>query len=145
MKIDINTKAPVNAKQKIKIYASATKVWSILTEINNWPNWQSSVKKAHLETPLQEGSGFIWSAGGVTLKSKIHTCEPFHAFGWTGKTIGVSAIHNWLLESEKDGTTVSVEETLEGFFPFILKKKFQNILEHSMSKNLQELKIASEK
>ena len=144
MKIDINAKAPVNAKQRIKIYAPAIKIWSILTEINNWPDWQSSVKKALLEAPLQEGSGFIWSAGGVTLKSKIHTCEPFHAFGWTGKTIGVFAIHNWFFESEKDGTTVSVEESLEGFFPFIFKNKFQKSLEHSMSKNLQALKTASE-
>ena len=144
MKIDINEKAPVNAKQRIKIYAPTTKIWSILTEINNWPNWQSSVKKAHVETPLQEGSGFIWSAGGVTLQSKIHTCEPFHAFGWTGKTIGSFAIHNWLLESEKDGTTVSVEESVEGFFPFLFKKKIHKSLEQGMSKNLQELKTACE-
>ena len=145
MKIDINEKAPVNAKQRIKIYAPTTKIWSILTEINNWPNWQSSVKKVHLGTPLQEGSDFIWSAGGVTLKSKIHTCEPFRAFGWIGKTIGVFAIHNWLIESEKDGSIVSVEESLQGFFPFIFKKKFLNSLEQGMSKNLQELKTASEK
>lgn len=144
MKININAKAPVNAGQRIKIYAPATKVWSILTDINNWPDWQSSVEKAHLATPLQEGTGFTWNVGGVTLKSTIHTCEPFHAFGWSGKTIGIYTIHNWLLESEKDGTTVSVEESIEGFFTFLFKNKFQKNLETGISKNLQELKTISE-
>ena len=145
MKININTKAPVIAKQQIKINEPAIKVWSLLTEIDNWPTWQSSVKKAHLKTSLKEGAEFIWKTGRVKLKSNIHTCEPFNKFGWTGKTIGAFAIHNWLFESVRDGTIVIVEESLQGFFPFIFKRKFKKKLEDGMSKNLKELKEASEK
>ena len=145
MKININTHAPIIDKQKIIINAPAVKVWSILTEINNWPNWRSAVKKANLKTSLNEGAEFIWNAGGVTLKSIIHTCEPFQSFGWTGKTIGTFAIHNWHFESVNDGTIVFVEESLQGFFPSIFKKKFRKNLNEGMSKNLRELKEASEK
>jgi len=60
MKININTHAPIIDKQKIIINAPAVKVWSILTEINNWPNWQSRVKKANLKTSLSEGAEFIF-------------------------------------------------------------------------------------
>ena len=145
MKININTKAPVIDKQEIIINAPVVKVWSVLTEINNWPDWQSAVKKANLKTSLKEGAEFIWNAGGVTLKSIIHTCEPFKSFGWTGKTIGAFAIHNWRFESVNDGTIVFVEESLQGFFPSIFKKKFKRNLNDGMSKNLRELKEASEK
>ena len=145
MKININTHAPIIDKQKIIVNAPAVKVWSILTEINNWPNWQSAVKKANLKTSLNEGAKFIWNAGGVTRKSIIHTCEPFQSFGWTGKTIGAFAIQNWRFESVNDGTIVFVEESLQGFFPSIFKKKFRKNLNEGMSKNLRELKEASEK
>jgi len=145
MKININTNAPIVAKQKIKINVPAIRVWSLLTEINNWPTWQPSVKEAHLKTLLNEGSEFIWKTGGITLKSNIHTCEPFNKFGWTGKTKGTYRIHNWEFESVSDGTIVIVEESLQGFFPFIFKKKFHKNLEESMSKNLKDLKQASEK
>jgi len=145
MKININTQAPIIDKQKIIINAPAVKVWSVLTEINNWPNWQSAVKKANLKTSLNEGAGFIWNAGGVTLKSIIHTCEPFQSFAWTGKTTGAFAIHNWRFESVKHGTIVFVEESLQGFFPSIFKKKLRKNLNEGMSKNLRELKEASEK
>ena len=145
MKVNINTKAPIIDKQKIIINASTVTVWSILTEINNWPNWQSAVKKANLKTSLKEGAKFIWNTGGVKLRSTIHTCEPFQSFGWTGKTIGAFAVHNWRFESVKDGTIVFVEESLQGFFPSIFKKRFKRNLNEGMSKNLRELKEASEK
>ena len=144
MNIDINPRAPIISKQKIKIHVPAVKVWSVLTEINNWPSWQSSVKKAHLKTSLKEGAEFIWKAGRITLKSKIHTCEPFNKFGWTGKTIGAFAIHNWHFESVSDGTIVIAEESLQGFLPFIFRKKFRKTLEKGMLRNLKELKEASE-
>jgi uncharacterized protein YndB with AHSA1/START domain len=145
MKVNINQNAPIIAKQKIRINAPAVRVWSVLTEINNWPNWQAAVKKAHLKSSLKEGAAFSWNNGGVPLHSTVHTCEKFHAFGWTGKTIGSSAIHNWSIESLTDGTMVFVEESLQGFLPSIFKKKFQKNLENGMSKNLRELKDASEK
>ena len=144
MNIDINTRAPIIVKQKIKIHVPAVKVWTVLTEINNWPSWQSSVKKARLKTSLKEGAEFTWKAGRITVKSKIHTFEPFNKFGWTGKTIGAFAIHNWLFESVSDGTIVIAEESLQGFFPFILRKIFKKTLEEGMLRNLKELKDASE-
>ena len=145
MNIPINTRAPIIARQEIKINVPAVQVWAVITDINNWPGWQSSVKKAHLKTALKEGAEFVWKAGRFPLKSKIHTCEPFDKFGWTGKTIGAFAIHNWIFESVSDGTIVTAEESLQGFLPFIFRKKFKKTLAESMTRNLKELKDASEK
>jgi uncharacterized protein YndB with AHSA1/START domain len=145
MNIEINEKAPAVSRQNIFIQASIEKVWSVLTSINEWPSWQSAVKEATLKGTLAEGTAFVWKAGGLTFHSKVHTCDQYHSFGWTGKTIGAQAIHNWKFETKEDGVLVSVEESLQGFFASLMKKKFQKNLADGMAKNLNELKAASEK
>ncbi len=145
MNIEINEKAPAVSKQNILIHAPIEKVWSVLTNINNWPSWQSAVKEAKLKGTLAEGTEFVWKAGGLTFHSKIHTCNENHSFGWTGKTIGAQAIHNWKFETKENGVLVSVEESLQGLFPSLMKKQSKKSLSEGMSKNLNELKAACEK
>jgi len=75
----------------------------------------------------------------------LHTIDPFRQIGWTGKTFGMFAIHNWTI-TEKDGrTVVSVEESLEGFFAKLLKYTFSKSLENGMQKWLDLLKQECEK
>jgi uncharacterized protein YndB with AHSA1/START domain len=145
MNTEINEKAPAVSRQKIFIQAPVEKVWLVLTSIPQWPAWQAAVKKATLKGPVAEGTEFIWKAGGLNFHSKIHTCDPYHSFGWTGKTVGAQAIHNWTFQSRENGVLVSVEESLQGFFVSLLRKRFQQSLEEGMIKNLEELKAACEK
>lgn len=48
MKIPINQNAPVISRGKIEINAPVSKVWSVLTLINNWPEWQKDVTEAQV-------------------------------------------------------------------------------------------------
>lgn len=145
MNLQINKDAPVISKAEILIDSEPEKVWRILTSINNWPDWQSEVSEAKLSGQPEEGTEFTWKAGGLSFSSKIHTSIPNKAFGWTGKTIGVSAIHNWFIE-EKDGKTLlKVEESLQGILPFLFRSYFQSILDKGVLRNVEELKSASEK
>ncbi|HYF03525.1 MAG TPA: SRPBCC family protein [Patescibacteria group bacterium] len=144
MNTPINTEAPIVSRNHITIDRPVSRVWDILTSINNWPKWQSEVTESTLNGPLQEGTTFDWKAGGLSFRSAIHTCKEKQFFGWTGETFGASAIHNWKFE-EKDGhTIVYVEESLQGFFPWLLTSKFQKNLNAGMIKNLKELKKACE-
>lgn len=145
MNIAINTNAPVVERQELFINASPERVWNVLATIEQWPQWQQAVSQAQLEDPLAEGSVFIWKAGGIRFTSKLHTVQEPNYLGWTGKTIGASAIHNWTLQAQENGTIVKVEESLQGFLPFLFKRKFQKELSTGMSRNLQELKTAAEK
>ena len=144
MNIEINSSAPVISKKTITIFAPAGVVWEVLTRINNWPDWQKNVKEAILEGPLKEGTAFNWKAGGISFSSEIHTMKPDSEFGWTGRTMGAYAVHNWWLEKKGGATRVTVEESLEGFLPYILRKYFRKILEEGMQTQLVELKITSE-
>jgi hypothetical protein len=136
----INENAPIVEKQQIVINAAPDKVWYILTDINNWPKWQKNISKAVMNGKLKEETTFDWKAGGLSFASKIHTFKPFQHFGWTGKTIGTSAIHNWSFSSHTAGTLLHVEESLEGFLPKLFKKKFSKDLKSGMKNSLHELK-----
>ena len=116
-----------------------------MTNINNWSNWQTEISNPILNGQLKPETTFDWKTGGAKIHSTLHTVEPFKHFGWTGKTFGMYAIHNWAL-TEKDGkTTVSVDESMEGFFASLLKKSFNKNLEKGMVTWLDLLKRECEK
>lgn len=135
----INENAPVVEKQHIFIPAPPERVWEVLSDINKWPEWQHEVTHAELNGALKEGTVFKWKANGIPFTSQLHTVKEFHAIGWTGKTFGAKAVHNWCIETSKDGTTVHVEESLQGLLPTLFKKKFSRDLHQGMQKNLNEL------
>lgn len=145
MNIPINKKAPVKSRAEIIIAAPTEQVWQILTNINNWPAWQKDVTESYLKADLGEGVDFKWKAGGLTFTSRIHTMDLRTKFGWTGKTFGASAIHNWFFKNDGDKTIVCVEESLQGVFPSLFKSYFQKNLDQGVNKNLMDLKEASEK
>jgi len=144
MTIDINNKAPVIARQEIIINASIEKVLSILTDIDNWGNWCSSIIQSQLLAPINEGVNFKWKSDGLSYKSKIHTYNR-NAFGWTGTTTGAYAVHNWYFTEENGKTTVKVEESLEGFIIRIMKNSMRKKLLQMMENDLMELKTECEK
>jgi uncharacterized protein YndB with AHSA1/START domain len=110
----INTKAPVQCSKTILINAKAERVWAVITAIDHWADWQRDISKPKLNGSLATGTTFDWKTGGARIHSTIHTVEPFHSFGWTGKTTGMYAIHNWTLTEEDRQTRVSVDESMEG-------------------------------
>lgn len=145
MNISINENAPVKSSNQIEIQASIDTVWYILTDIKNWTKWQTAITETIVDEKIEEGTNFKWKAGGLSFKSKIHTSKPNTAFGWTGTTIGASAIHNWtFIKKDNNTTIVIVEESLQGLFPKLFKKYFQKNLDKGILTNLTELKDASE-
>lgn len=141
----INENAPVISSQIIHINAGIEKVWKVLTDIDKWTQWQTDISKSKLSGKLAPGNTFNWKSGGAKIQSRLHTVNPFKSFGWTGKALGMSAIHNWTL-SEKDGKVmVLVEESMEGFLVGLFKKAFRKNLEKGMQNWLELLKTECEK
>lgn len=141
----INLEAPVIQTKEIFINAAPEKVWEVLTDIKNWGEWNNRIKKPTLQEELKVGTAFTWKTNGSKIKSKIHTYRTNQVMGWTGKTFGARAIHNWYLEPINNGTLVKVEESMEGWVIRLMKNKMDNILKEDMDFWLQQLKIKSEK
>lgn len=141
----VNELAPVKCSKSILIQASPDRVWAVLTNINDWDGWQTEISQPKLNGPLQPNSTFTWKTGGAKIHSTLHTVERNKAFGWTGKTFGMFAIHNWSLLEEHGATRVTVNESMEGFLAGLFKKSFSKNLERGMIKWLELLKSESEK
>lgn len=141
----INQEAPVVQTNEIIINAAPDKVWEVLTNIDKWSEWNDRIKSPKLKGELINGSLFTWKTNGSKIKSKIHSLSTNTALGWSGKTFGASAIHNWYLESIENGTKVSVEESMEGWLVNLIKKKMNKKLAEDMKYWLEQLKEESEK
>jgi hypothetical protein len=141
----INSNAPVKCSKTITVNTDSKKVWSVLTNIENWSTWQTDISKAKLHGDLKAETTFDWITGGVKIRSILHTVEQHKHFGWTGKTFGIFAIHNWTLTETGDTTTIEVDESMEGFVAGLFKKSFNRNLENGMLKWLDLLKQECEK
>ena len=142
--ISINHKAPVKCSKSISINASCEEVWKILTDINLWANWQTDISNPKINGELKPETTFTWITGGAKIHSTLHTVAPYKDFGWTGKTFGLLAIHNWTLSEINGKIEVSVAESMEGFLTKIFKKTFQKNLEKGMQNWLDLLKVTCE-
>jgi hypothetical protein len=140
-----NHNAPVKCSKTIAIHADSKRVWEVMTNIDNWPTWQTDISNPKLNGALKPNSTFVWKTGGAKIHSTLHTVEPFKYFGWTGKSFGMFAIHNWTIVEKNGQTIVSVDESMEGFLASLLKKPFNANLEKGMQHWLDLLKTACEK
>jgi uncharacterized membrane protein len=141
MNIEVNRNAKAYAREEITIDTPSKEVYSVLTDINRWPVWQRNVKNAEMNGEAAEGKEFRWNAGGFKINSRLHTVNPYSEFGWTGRILWITAVHNWKMEDRDGECRVTVEESLEGF----LAGTMNSTLKKGIIQSLQDLKAAAEK
>ena len=93
---------------------------------------------------LKAGTVFKWKAKGLNITSIIQEINAMQMIGWTGDSLGMKAVHIWVLESGKDGTRVTTRESLSGWLARIFKLFDSGFLEKSLAASLQVLKKQAE-
>ncbi|WEV36292.1 SRPBCC family protein [Lactobacillus sp. ESL0677] len=143
--INVDDNAIVSASSNILIDADSQTVMKVLSDIKNWTAWRSDINYVRVKSnyPIKENSQFVWKSNGLTYKSTVHTCTS-HLFGWTGKTIGAFAIHNWQLTDEGNQTRVQVAESLSGIAIRLMRNGMKSNLPKLMVKDLTDLKLRGE-
>lgn len=142
--IKINNNAPAISRGKIEINAMPETVWNVLTDINNWPSWNPDVKNVSFNGDVSVGSIFKWKAGPGTITSTFQVIEHPKILVWTGKTLGIKAIHVWKLASNDNKTIINTEESWEGIIVNILRGRLQKTLDESTESGLKHLKAGIE-
>lgn len=143
--IKIDDNAPVIARSEIEIQADPDTIWDVLVDINNWPRWNPDIKSASLEGAVAEGSKFRWKARSISITSIFQEVDKPRLLGWTGKTMGIKAVHIWKLEPKEDTTIARTEESWEGPLTRVMKGSAQDMLQKSIDSGLQYLKQEIEK
>jgi len=142
--ITVNQRAPVIAAGEIEVKAGPEVVWDIMAAIEQWPDWNPDVTRASLAGELAEGSTFRWKAGPGTITSTLQRVERPWLLAWTGKTLGIQAVHIWRIAAQDGRTIVKTEESWEGLVVRILRGPMQNMLEESLGNGLRYLKTEAE-
>jgi hypothetical protein len=137
---EVNEQAPVVGASEIEIAAAPEAVWDVLVAIDRWPSWNPDVESVSMEGPVAEGSVFRWKAGPGTITSTIRRVEPPRLIAWTGKTLGIDAIHVYRLEPRDGGTFVRSEESYDGLVARLLRGSLRKTLDRTLRDGLHYLK-----
>ncbi len=144
--MQINTNAPAVASSEIWVAAPPELVWDVVADFARWPEWNSDVKEMSVDAgPTAAGTTFTWKAGPGTITSTVQKVDRPTAIGWTGKTLGIEAIHVWRFEPREHGTVVHTVESWEGLLARALRGRMQRTLQRSLDDGLVRLKAEAER
>jgi uncharacterized membrane protein len=143
--MEVNRSAPAVASNEIEVAAPAEVVWDVLADLERWPDWNPDVKSMSIEGPVADGTRFKWKAGPGTITSTLERVERPTLIAWTGKTMGISAIHVWRFEPRDGSTLVHAEESWEGPIVRVLRGRMARMLQDDVDSSLPLLKAEAER
>ena len=143
--MDINRKAPAIGSAEALVRAPLDVVWSVQTNFTEWSRWNPDVEYVDMEGPLAPGTEFRWKAAGAAITSELQEVEPKRRIVWTGKILGIRAVHVWAFEEQAEGILVRTEESFEGLLARLFAKSMRRMLASSLIKGLEALKTECER
>jgi hypothetical protein len=143
--MDINRNAPVQSKGDVEIAADPETVWKVLATIDRWPDWNPDIKSVSLDGSVAKGTRFRWKAGAWKIVSVIQNVKRARLLAWTGRMMGIKAVHVWHLEPRGAGTLVLNEESWDGLVARLLRRSLQKTLDKANASGLARLKAEAER
>ena len=142
--LDVNRSAPVIGSAEAVIGAPVELVWDVLSDFENWPKWNRSVSKIRLNGPLEVGTSFDWVGGGSKIASRLEEIDRPHRIAWSGRTLGIRAVHVWSFQAVEQGTSVRTEESFDGLIVRMLPGVMRRMLDKALREGMDALRIEAE-
>lgn len=106
-------------EESIVIRADIEKIWTTLTDLTCWKDWNSGLMDATGETgQLSSGEKFAFCIRPfvfpVRLRPVIEEVVPKERLVWKGWKFGIFSRHEFLLRQTEEGVLVISRETLRG-------------------------------
>lgn len=112
----IDENAPIKSDDSIIIAASPHRIWHFVTDIDHWAAWRPEVSAGHLNGRITAGTAFTWNVEDTNISSRIAAVEHQKRVAWTGRAMGLTAIHIWTIRSlAPNRTLVRTRESMTGF------------------------------
>jgi hypothetical protein len=145
MSTAINTLAPVNGAADGEIDAAPELAWDVLTALESSPSWNPDIRSIAVDSSLREGTTFRWKAGPATITSTVRDVDAPRRIAWTGKTLGIRAVHVYRFEAREGTTLVQTEESYDGLVARLFRGLFQKTLDRALESGLAHLKTEAER
>ena len=140
----INQDASIKDGHSIVINSPANKVWDLLINIKNWPDWNPVVKSIKVDSEnIREGAIFTWNLNGTRIHSQIQSIDPKNSISCTGKSRWVKSIFVWQLTFDENQTIVTLDASMQGAFAVMFKnhqKIYDDLIKwlHYLKKTVEE-------
>ena len=137
-------------EKSIIINASADKVWSVLTDFENWENWNSFIKKSEgkAEVGTKLINTFDNNGKEMTFKPTVLTAEPNKELVWRGRLLmpGIfDGTHGFRIEEVGPNQVKFTNyESFKGLFSGMIMKKIHADTEAGFERMNRELKAQVE-
>ena len=138
----------VHVERTVQIDAPPEVVWKVMTDVEKWPEWTSSVRKVERlgETPFGKGSSARVAARGTPRAVwQVTEYEENRSFTWEAKTANSLAVAGHVIEPDGAGSRVTLSVTISGglvvalFTPVIAVTARRNVRQEA-----EGLKLRSE-
>lgn len=132
---------------QIIIQASPEKVWQILTDFENYPNWNPFIHSISGE--MEVGKTIKIELSDMKFKPKLLVYRKNEELRWIGKLFfkGVfDGEHIFQIQDNKDGTVTFIhKENFNGFLVGLFSKKLDTETKSGFEKMNQKLKELAER
>ena len=122
----------------ILINASSEKIWKVLTDFKNYPNWNPFIKQIVGKKAI--GSLLHVQVDTMKFTPRVIAFEKEKQFSWKGKPFIpylFDGEHSFSLVHESNGSVKFIhQEKFTGILPFFLGKKFFQSIEKGFIKKI---------
>lgn len=108
----------MDVETAVEIDASSEDVWAVMTDVERWPEWTTSVKRAERldDGPLRVGSrARLKQPWFPPVVWEVTDLEPARSFSWTAKNVGITSVGEHRITPRGSGAvTVSLSLHQQG-------------------------------
>ncbi len=96
-------------------------VWPWLVRAARWSEWYANCRDLRFEgdagPDLHLGDAFVWRTFGVRVRTVVTEIVPHERLAWSGRGLGATGYHAWVIERCVAGARITTEETQRGLLP----------------------------
>ncbi|KQN36049.1 polyketide cyclase [Pedobacter sp. Leaf41] len=95
-------------------------IWKLMSDVNNWKNWDTSVENSELKGKFETGSGFLFKPkGGPNVNIKLIDVKPYTYFkDETNFPLAKMNGEHWY-EETAEGLKITITMTMTGALSFL--------------------------
>lgn len=126
----------IHIERTIDINAPPERVWSVMMDVERWPEWTDSMKSVER---LHSGEFGVGSKAKLKIRRSpnpnvwtVTELTPNRSFTWETNSGGVKGVASHVIEPQGNGSKVTISVALSGivatiFGPFITSPSRQNV------------------
>lgn len=137
----------MRTETSISILAAPERVWSVMSDVERWPEWTASISSVQR---LDEGEFKVGSRAKVKQPKfpaavwQVKVMEPGRVFEWENKSQGLRSVGGHRVEPEGEGSRVTLWVEQTGLMAPILALFYRGLTQRYVRLEAEGLKQRSE-